>query len=108
MSGQWGYSLGIYKAGPEVLLLGLAGTAGRARVTGRQRRLEEVDGGEGAVCDVCNASKVLSSDIESEGFLALTLNLDLARPETRSGAEVKSISPRGKPLRALGWRRRER
>ena len=22
MSGQWGYSLGIYKAGPEVLLLG--------------------------------------------------------------------------------------
>lgn len=35
MSGQPGYSLGIYKAGPEVLLLGhWLGHRGRTRVTG--------------------------------------------------------------------------
>lgn len=85
MSGQWGYSLGIYKAGPEVPLLGhwlerlavlvLQGSS-RAGLQARGRRARGNRGErqKGRRCEiwVCSASKVLSSEIQSEDFAPLT------------------------------------
>lgn len=73
MSGQWEYSLGIYKAGLEVLLPGhwleplallmFQGSRGALREAGKA--VGGAGGEERCEMWVCSASKVLSSETQS-------------------------------------------